>query len=366
MSIRISGITEAKAPLGQGPSPYRKIFLAFVLGFSLLSIHVGLKAQDPVVSSKPDAPALAPQTPQTGTSPDSASLAIVISSGDALEVYVYDVPELSREYRVNSAGMIILPLLPKPVQAAGLTTDELARTLEEQFRQAGRLRRPEITVAIKQARNSVVAVDGAVKSPQMIQVSGSTKLIDAISQAGGLSEDAASTITVTRGSLALRALALEGGSATRTVSIDVHKLKDGNDPTSQFVVWPGDRISIEHAGFFYVLGNVMRPGGYNFRFAQEQVNVLQALAIAGDVAPAAKKNKAMIIRMNPKGPQGRDEIALNLKDILDGHAPDPILQANDILYVPSSGSKRALRAFAATGPSIVSGTTTGMILYSRY
>jgi polysaccharide export outer membrane protein len=146
----------------------------------------------------------------------------------------------------------------------------------------------------------------------------------------------------------------------------VHKLKDGNDPTSQFVVWPGDRISIEHAGFFYVLGNVMRPGGYNFRFAQEQVNVLQALAIAGDVAPAAKKNKAMIIRMNPKGPQGRDEIALNLKDILDGHAPDPILQANDILYVPSSGSKRALRAFAATGPSIVSGTTTGMILYSRY
>jgi len=45
----------------------------------------------------------------------------VIGSGDLLGVEVFDVPELSRDVRVNETGYISLPLMPSKVRAGGLT-----------------------------------------------------------------------------------------------------------------------------------------------------------------------------------------------------------------------------------------------------
>ena len=60
----------------------------------------------------------------------------VIGSGDLLGIEVFDVPELSRDVRVNETGYISLPLMPAKVRAAGLTTfqlqDKLAELLADQ------------------------------------------------------------------------------------------------------------------------------------------------------------------------------------------------------------------------------------------
>ncbi len=361
MSIRISRITEAQGLLREHPTV--KLLLAFAIGFSASSAT--LEAQDPAQGSRSDLAASASKTPAAGTHRAAQSGAYVINPEDILDVYVYDVRELSREFTVNAAGTITVPLLPKPVEAAGLNPDELARALEESFRQSGRLSRPQITVSIKQSRRSVVTVDGAVKAPQLLPVFGRTKLLSVLSQCGGLADDAGSTMTVTRGALALHDLALEGGPVSPTVSVELKTLTDGNDPTSKLDVWPGDRVWVEHAGVFYVLGEVNHPGGYNLKSAQEQVTVLQALAIAGDVTPVAKKAKTMLIRKDLKAPSGRDEIALNVRAILAGRSQDRILQANDILYVPSSGGKRAVRGLvsATTG---VAGAAGGALVYRRF
>src|SRR5579862_9975147 len=45
----------------------------------------------------------------------------VIGGGDLLGIEVFDVPELSREVRVNESGFVSIPLVPVKVQAAGLT-----------------------------------------------------------------------------------------------------------------------------------------------------------------------------------------------------------------------------------------------------
>ena len=74
--------------------------------------------------------------------------------------FVYDVPELSHTYNVSSSGVVSVPLLPTPLQAAGLTPDQFARSMEEAFRQSGRLRRPEIAVSLRQSRTLSVTVDG--------------------------------------------------------------------------------------------------------------------------------------------------------------------------------------------------------------
>lgn len=286
----------------------------------------------------------------------------VINPEDILDVYVYDVPELSREYIVNQAGNVTVPLLPKSIQAAGLTPDQFARALEQGFRQAGSLSRPQITVAVKQSRRSVVTVEGAVKSPQVVPVVGRTKLTAVLSQCGGLAEDAGSTATITRGALASQSS--PNSPASGVVSFELKKLMDGTDPASQVEVWPGDRISVEHAGVFYVLGEVNHPGGFNLKSAQEQITVLQALAIAGDVTAIAKKNKAVIIRKDSTAPNGRHELALNVTDILTGKSPDHTLEANDILYVPASGGKRAMRAITQSATTIAGGAGTA-IVYRR-
>jgi polysaccharide export outer membrane protein len=282
-----------------------------------------------------------------------------------LDVYVYDVPELSREYTVNGAGTITVPLLPNPVQAAGLSPDQLSRSLEETFRKTGRLSHPQVTVSVKQSRSSVVTVEGAVKSPQAVPVTGRTRLLIVLTQCGGRADDAGSTITVTRSDLALHELAQEGVPASRNATVEFKKLIDPSDPTSKFEVWPGDRVSVEHAGLFYVLGQVSRPGGYNLKSADEQVTVLEALAIAGDATPVAKVEKTMILRKNPKAPNGHMEIALNVKQILAGRTPDSILRADDILYVPSSKVKYAIRGLGMAGQAMASAAGSAVV-YARF
>jgi len=316
------------------------------------------KASSPRAGSVVSSASVAPH-PSNLANPDE----YVISPEDVLSVYVFDVPELSRDYTVSTGGNITVPLLTKPVPAAGLTLNQFARKLEDSFREPGVLAHPQVSVDVHTSRRSVVAVEGAVRTPQAVPVIGRTRLISVLDQCGGLADDAANTIKVTRG-LGRNESGVTNSPESSVISIDVKKLLDINDPTSRFEVWPGDRVAVEHAGVFYVLGEVNRPGGYNLKTAQEQVTVLQALAIAGDVTSVAKRDKAEIIRKDSKAPDGRVELTLNVKNIITGRSPDPVLQTNDILYVPASGPKRVLHTFTASATTVA--TTAGTaVVYRR-
>jgi polysaccharide export outer membrane protein len=337
VTIRISPVTGAKQPHTRHPKA--TALLVFAVALSVSPASASLRAQGPVAQS--DSSTSPPATPAAATPPAPQSSEYRISPEDVLDVYVFDVPELSREYTVNASGAVIVPLLPEPVPAVGLTLEQFERSLEETFRRTGRLSRPEITVSIKQSRRSVVTVEGAVKNPQAVPVIGRTTLLSVLTQCGGRAVDAGNTITITRGRLALHELAEEGAPAAITAVVEFKNLMDPTNSTSQFDVWPGDRVSVEHAGLFYILGQVVRPGGYNLKSSDEQVSVLQALALAGDTTPLAKIDKTLLLRKNPKAPNGREQIPLNIKNIVNGTSPDRILQADDILYIPVSAGKRA-------------------------
>jgi len=55
-------------------------------------------------------------------------------------------------------------------------------------------------------------------------------------------------------------------------------------------------------------------------------------------------------------PQGRQEIPVDLKKILASKATDPALQDNDILFVPNSSAKTALKNMEAIVPIAASAT----------
>ena len=360
MSNRTSRILEVIRSLVLRPK--MKMVLTFTLGFIVISHQAILKAQDPAPESRPS-----PATPAQPVPPSAAAVPdqYLINPNDVLDVYVYDVPELSHAYTVNPSGFIAVPLLSAPVQVSGLTPDQCARSLEDAFRQSGRLRRPEIAVTLaKSSFASSVAVEGAVKSPLILPQIGRTRLVDILTQCGGLADDAGKDATITRGPLALRNLAAEGGVASPTLTVELKKVMDVNDPASMIAVWPGDRVLVarERPDVYYVLGEVRNPGGYTLKKGHEELTVLRALALAGDATNVAKKSEAMIIRKDPKGPQGREEIHLDLKRILHGKSPDPKLEADDILFVPASNGKKALHTLSNT-PAAVAGAAGAAVVY---
>jgi polysaccharide export outer membrane protein len=338
-----------------------KMLLVGVLATRAIGGCAVLKAQDAAGAAPPAPAASLTPMPSAGSSSVPASDNYLLCPDDVLDVFVYDVPELSHTYNVSSSGVVSVPLLPAPIQAAGLTPDQFARSMEEAFRQSGRLRRPEIAVSLRQSRSLFVTVDGAVRNPQVLPMPGRTRLVDVLTQSGGIGEDAGNTLTISRGPLALRDLAAEGELATPNLTIDLKKLSDGADPASKISVWPGDRVTVQRGGVFYVLGEVKTPGGYTLKNGRDELTVLRALALAGDITGVAKKSKAVIIRRDLKAPQGRDEIKLDLKQILDGKSPDPVLQANDIVFVPGSGGKKALKAIEGA-PAMALGSAGGAAL----
>ena len=275
----------------------------------------------------------------------------IISPDDVLTISVYDAPDVTGEYRVSPAGEIEIPLLSAPIVAAGQTAGQLSDLISEKYRAAEVYTHPRVTVAIKESRVHAIAIAGAVKKPQIYPVFGKITLLDLLSQAEGLAEDSGSLAIVTRGDLGMLVLKSSTvcGAANQTdvcgstFNVDLSKLTEMGDPLLNIDLYPGDRVTVQRAGIVYVVGAVNKPGGFSLKTGQEKMTVIQALALAEDIKPTAAQKRAMIIRRNPSKPDGREEIAVNLTKVLEGHQPDSQLQANDILFVPDSAGKRALR-----------------------
>jgi polysaccharide biosynthesis/export protein len=302
----------------------------------------GLLAQAPAPSSEAVA---APSGRQTA-SPPASPAADVVSVDDELEVDVLDVPEVSRVYRVSAAGTIMLPLLANSVPAAGLTTAQLAESIHDRLHETGMVTDAQVSVQIKSSRLHSIAILGAVKKPQIYPLFGKTTLLDALSQAEGLADDAGSTAVITRGDAARdhtgsSANTTQAANAAQTVVVNLDELLENGDAALNVDLYPGDRVTVQRAGIVYVVGAVNRAGGFVLKDDHESMTVLKAIALAENLKSTAVPKKTVIIRKQP-GSQATTEIALDLTKILSGHASDQPLAANDILFVPDSSGKKAL------------------------
>jgi hypothetical protein len=98
-----------------------------------------------------------------------------------------------------------------------------------------------------------------------------------------------------------------------------------------------------------VVGNVVRPTTIPLR---EPVTVSRAIAMSGGVLPYTKMDRVRIVRQ-PPGNAPKQELIVDLKAIEKKNANDITLQANDIVDVPVSGSKRLLgNLVGAIGPAV--------------
>ncbi len=301
-----------------------------------------------------------------------------IGPEDLLEISVFEASELNRSLRVSAGGEISLPLLGT-VQAAGLTPRELESVLQEVLRRRY-MKDPHVGVFVREMQSHPVSVFGAVRKPGVFQIRGNKTLVEVLSMAEGLAEDAGDTVLVmhdasfppsmlTNPSSRTSSRAASSGPqqsgppaatpaaadkpAHRTIEIDLKRLLDSGDPLSNVTVYPGDVVKVPRAGIVYVVGEVRKPGGYLLK-SNENISVLQALALAEGLTRTSQKRRARIIRTD-ENTGARSEIAIDVGKILAGKAADPVLRARDIVFIPNSAARSGLYRGGEAAISIVSG-----------
>jgi polysaccharide export outer membrane protein len=264
-----------------------------------------------------------------------------LEPGDLVEIGVYNVPELTTKTRISGKGEIYLPLIDY-IHIAGLTAEESENLIQKRLSDGGFVKNPHVTLFVDQYASQGASVLGEVAKPGVYPVVGEQRLFDLISAAGGFTEKAGRSIAVTHRDFPDK-------STTVPLSRNVTDNAESNIP-----IMPGDTIIVHKADLVYVVGDVGRPSG--FLMDTGHLTVLQAIALAGGTTRTANLGGAKIIR---KGPNGISETSVELKQILRAKAPDVTMQADDILFVPTSAAKViAGRTFeaamqAATAASIV-------------
>ena len=316
-----------------------------------------------------------------------------IGNSDLLSVSVFDVPELSRELRVSQSGTISIPLVPTRVHVAGLTEIQAQQVIADVLQANGLVSQPEVSVTVKEHKSKPITIVGAVQHPMVYEADHGVTLLEAIAEAGGISNDAGDTILVTRAHsftmIPIPEPSAPGTTASAEVStqdapvssdkdktsevnhtafppgtelaqntpnssnptaskgtpapsgniitVNLNELIETGDTRNNIPLQAGDVVTVPHAGIVYVLGAVNRPGGFVVSNDRTQLTTLKILALAGGVTRIAKLDRAVIIRKDDQGKQ--TETAVDLKKVIEQKSEDLQMRASDVLYIPDNRTK---------------------------
>jgi len=277
-----------------------------------------------------------------GMATEGGNLPVVrIGNNDLIGVNVYDAPELTRTVRVSQEGDIRLPMVKQPIHAAGLYPADLEKAITTALTSDNVLVDPVVSVSIVEYQSHPITVVGYVRTPITFQAIGDVTLLDAISRAGGIAENAGNEVLVSR-----QETDANGNSTPLLQRIPLRSLLSGSDPSLNLHLKGGEEIRVPEAGRVYVVGQVKKPGPYYIDDGAES-SVLKALAYSEGL-DSHPGSQAFIYRQEA-GTGGKNEIRVDLKKILNRKAPDVALQANDILYVPKSSARANAARIAEIG-----------------
>jgi polysaccharide biosynthesis/export protein len=307
-----------------------------------------------------------------------------IGSDDLLNISVFEAPEMNTTLRVSANGDISMHLLGE-VHAAGLTPRELQSVLQELLRRSY-MKDPHVGVFIQELQSHPVSVVGAVKMSGVFQIRGPKTLIEILSMAQGLADDAGDTVSILHSgeqsdlnnlshpemkqSAASRVLQSHemlikneaiGPSAADQYpiieNINLRGLLESSNPKLNVLVRPGDVVTVSRAGIVYVVGEVNKPGGFVLQ-NNESISILQALALAQGTTHTSAISQTRIIRTDAINGK-REEIPINLGKIFSGKEADVLLEPKDVVFVPNSAAKSMLYRGSAAALQ----TAAGVAIY---
>jgi polysaccharide biosynthesis/export protein len=259
------------------------------------------------------------------TAPRATALPeLPIEIGDLLLLEVYGAPEYTQQLRVDRRGRILLPMAGG-IKVAGLTVAEAKRVIAQRLKESGAFNDPDISIVQQEYATQGVTVVGEVQKPGIYPLLAPRMLTDVLSLAGGTTANAGQVVSITH----------RGDSEPSSI-VQLGEQPDGENQAPVEIL-PGDTVVVSKAGLVYVIGDVAEPSGFMMQGAE--ITVLQAVALAKGTNHTAALDSARVIR---KGDDGREDIPVPLKKILSGELSDVPMQADDILFVPTSQGKSAM------------------------
>ena len=296
-----------------------------------------------------------PSGPDRQPSPGTPATVLVspnedyrIGPNDIIEVKVEDAPELSNTYRVSAAGTFPMAVVGR-IQAVNQTADEIAKAITSRLIEEKYLKRPAVSVWVKQINSRSFFIQGAVRTPGVYQIEGKPSLLELITIAGGLAENSGSVVFIIRklknAAPASAELAAGPGAASPGKQPEDEpqlELKRANINglfrgvfDQNMMLEPGDLVNIPRADVFYVAGEVRQPGSFQLK---EGTTLRQAIALAQGTSMNAAGGEGVIYREDPTTGK-RLEIKVDVNAVMKNKKEDVLLQANDIVMVPNSRTK---------------------------
>lgn len=352
--------------------PFRRLpFVAVIVGVLALSGcalapggHMDVNTQaapiDNLVDIQPITPGLVASMPRAGNRatpmPNELRQAIDtwqyrIGPGDVLTIIVYDHPELTipagSERRAEDAGnqvrndgTIFYPFAGR-IQVEGLTLEEVRQMLTQRL--GGVIQEPQVDVNIAAFRSQKVQVSGAVGQPSSVPITTvPLTVIDAISQVGGVGEDANwHEVYLTRNGVEQR--------------LSLFSLLREGDQAQNRLLQDGDVLHVPSSEnqAVAVMGQVRTPG--NVRLGNERLSLSDVLARAGGVnETTAEPSGIFVIRGNELGSERLATVyQLDISNAAafalgSGFAMHP----NDVVYVTTAPIARWNRVISQLLPSI--------------
>jgi polysaccharide export outer membrane protein len=261
----------------------------------------------------------------TGTDIPQTSPTTQIAEGDLLHVVIFDTPELSGRFRVNLKGDILLPLAGT-LHVAGMTLAEITDAVSLRYKDAKILVAPEVTVFVAEFTRRTITITGEVRGPGVFPIATPRTLTDTLAMAGGLNDSASRTVSIVHAADPRQII---------HVTLNVGAQTPESIQEGRMEILPGDSIFVARSGIVYLVGELMRPGGFQVEH-NNRLTLLEAVALAGGLTRTAKASQSRLIR---RSATGREEMRVNLQKVLYGGGPDLLLTDGDIVFVPNSVRK---------------------------
>jgi polysaccharide export outer membrane protein len=268
---------------------------------------------------------LAPALPAETVAETAADGEHAVGPEDLLDISVFEIPELTRTVRVSERGTISLPLLGE-MHVAGFTAMQVEAFLKGELSRKY-VNDPQVSVFVKEHGSKKVSVIGAVGKPGVYEMLGPRTLLQVLSQAGGLTEDAGAELFVIRDGNG----GGDNGDGAR-IPVRIADLLTSRDPAVNIPVEPGDVVSVplDRPIYIYVDGAVKTPGRIE-QLSSRPITLLQAIAKVGGTTERANLKAVQILR---KGEAGAPTVVqVNLKKLRSGRETDPLLADGDIVVV---------------------------------
>ncbi|HEX8068341.1 MAG TPA: polysaccharide biosynthesis/export family protein [Pyrinomonadaceae bacterium] len=341
-----------------------KLLCALALLTALVTLP--LRAQQPAAQgASADSTSGSPET-INGVTPKDYPL----GPGDIVELRVFGEPQFDGAYDVDADGNITVPFVEFPIAARCRHISEVRKDVITAL--AKFLRSPQVYMRVKEQHSRQPAtVYGAVKLPLRFPMHRRARLLELLSNSGGVTDQSNGTIQITHTESAVcsepdevtEAKASVQGEDALGTPFTVYKVADlklGKPEANPFIR-PGDIIYIPEAAPVYITGAVTSPQGVYLR---ERLALTTAIAMVGGIRKDAKTSEVRIYRQR-EGGNGRDMITADYRKIQRKQQDDIFLQPYDVIEVPERGVRwqDVVLGFAKTSASAAAQTIGVRPLY---